>query len=180
MRYRYMKMFVVLIAVSAFVAACDSNNDCESYYENLCSYDSYATDKDESVAKSHQEFCTCMTEGPDSLDSEYQKLACTARLEQTAALDPMVENDAAALMECRARGAMLDKLKDGYITTCYQTDGDKECTDALDACGTACADSCKGDCDVSAGGYSFEKCQACGEPCYTECSRKYPCDEMCG
>ncbi|MBI5527060.1 MAG: hypothetical protein HY897_12060 [Deltaproteobacteria bacterium] len=171
----------LLIAAAAAVSAgCDEGNDCQIFLENLCSYASYKKDKEDSIAQARQDQCKCITDGAGAVEGEYQKLECTADIEEMAALDPEVDNDAEQLMVCRARNGMLEALKDDYITTCIQTDGNKDCEDALDGCQEDCEDTCKDDCDYTAENFDPDKCEECQQACGGECARKYPCNDMCG
>ena len=181
--------FILALAFTCTaVVACSDSNECESYYADLCTYDSYKQDKNDEAAKQRTEWCTCITDGPDNLGSDYQKLQCTADREDTAALDPMIANDASKLMQCRVRSALLSDFKDTFVKTCYQTDGNKDCKDSAKACTDGCNGtdgSCKDSCSVvnTDGGYELpdtQKCQDCLNACYGDCSRKYPCDSMCG
>ena len=176
---------VLMLAVCAATVACNSSNDCQAYYQNLCSHDSYKSDKDEQVAKARQNWCTCITDGPDKLDNDYEKLDCSSNLEATAALDRKVPKDADTLRQCRVRNELLSEFKDAFITTCFQTDGKKDCSDKLRSCSTDCGKSCASSCGGGGDGgtgadYSSEDCQNCLTACTGDCDRQYPCSSMCG
>ena len=175
-------MCAAVCAAAALAASCSSSgNDCESYLQSLCSYASYKTDKDEESAKTRQQQCACITDGPDNLGSDYQKLLCTSDLEKTAALDPSIDSDAQQLLQCRVRASLLATYEDLYIKTCFQTDGKQACTDDRDSCDKGCSDSCKDTCAGGTdGGSPAAADTGCLTACQSDCGRKYPCDQMCG
>ena len=175
----------LVLAAAAIVMSCGSSNDCESFYKSLCGSAAYKTDTNAEQAKARQQWCTCVTDGPDGLESDYQKLDCSTELEKTAALDPSVENDAQDLHQCRVRAQLLSEFGDTYVKTCFQTDGKKDCKDTAKTCSDGCGDSCKDACsagsiDGGGGGALGEACSACLNACESDCARKYPCDAMCG
>ena len=165
-------MLVRIILASVFAgliltSGCSSSNDCQSLASALCSYDSYKTDKVDTVAKSRQDWCTCVDKGADALDNDYQKLACKSGLEQSAELNAGIESDAKQLEACRVQRAVLDQYKDTYIKTCIQTGGEDDCSAQLKKCSDACYAG-------TSGGTKDDE-----TACLKGCDLTYPCGDMC-
>ena len=172
-----MRWFLFVMFITAAVSAgCDSPNECESFASALCGYASFNSDTNDSRAKQRAEDCTCITKGPDSLETDYQKLNCTSRSEYLSSLSDRAETGAQTLAACKAAHAVLDREKDRYIEVCVQTGGAKDCKDALDGCTKGCSDSCAGSCKNPA---DYAVCNNCLTPCLGGCSITYPCDQMC-
>ena len=168
-----MARIVVLAALAMAVVAyvgCSSSNSCESLASALCSYASYTQDTQQEIADSRKAFCTCWSDGPDKLDTDYQKMACRAQLAQASQLNPDVESDAKQLESCAVTKAVLDDYKDTYIKTCVQSGGGDACRKDL----TACDDACMGTGD---GGTGTSADDTTG--CLNACALTYPCDSMC-
>lgn len=162
-------LVLTVVALGAMVyAGCSSSNDCESLAAALCSYDSFKDDKKPEIAEARKAYCTCVTDGPDSLDTDYQKMACRTRLAEDAALNPDIENDAKQLEACAVTMAVLEDYEDTYIKTCVQSGGDDACQDDLKACNDGCTGATSGE--------SVEDI----EGCLTACALQLPCDNMCG
>lgn len=172
-----MRHRLVFIALGAALAiGCTGRNECESFADALCGYDSFTTDDDENRAALRKDDCACITKGPDGLETDYKKMNCVARREYLANLDDRAEFAAKTLDACKAARAVLDEYKDRYIEVCVQSGGAKDCTDQHDACAKGCADTCLSTCDNPD---TYAECNDCMTACLSDCGYKYPCGGMC-
>ncbi|MGC9043393.1 MAG: hypothetical protein ACP5KG_06005 [Myxococcota bacterium] len=151
-----------IMVLLIFANCSEDKNACESYYDNLCSNESYFNEPEEYYHQQKVLECNCIkNERSDFTD--YEKIECDRFLKSLSQLDESVPEQKKDLQWCSVQSQLLDKYGDTYINTCLMRNGTDNCKKAKDQC----ANDCPKDSDEAYKG------------CIAQCNAKFPCDTLC-
>ncbi len=154
--------FLIPLCFFLLFSCSEDKNECESYYDRLCSKEKYFDEPEEYFYQQKVKWCNCI-KGKRSDFTDYEKIECDRYLESFKELDESVPDQKKVLQECEVGNRLLDKYGDLYISTCLLANGTAQCEDSK----SECVKGCPSDSEEAFKG------------CISECDYKYPCDKIC-
>lgn len=155
-------VFVCILSIFISINCSDEKNACESFYDKLCSKESYFNEAEEYYYQQKVLMCNCIKNKRSDF-TDYEKIECDRFLKSLAELDESVPDQKKTLQECSVQNQLLDKYGDTYINTCMMRNGTDSCNESK----KNCVDECPTDSDEKYKG------------CVAQCNAQFPCDDLC-